>query len=89
MECFVAADLFEFDFLQHAEQFDLHSGAGGTDFVEKNRPAVGLYELAEFVAHAPVKAPATWPKSSLSKSVSGNAPQAISTNGLSRRELRR
>ena len=38
---------------------------------------------------APVNAPATWPNSSLSSSVSGSAPQATSTNGLSRRALRR
>ena len=38
---------------------------------------------------APVNAPATWPNSSLSSSVSGRAPQATSTNGLSRRPLRR
>ena len=34
---------------------------------------------------APVNAPATWPNSSLSSNVSGRAPQATSTNGLSRR----
>ena len=38
---------------------------------------------------APVNEPATWPNSSLSSSVSGSAPQATSTNGLSRRPLRR
>ena len=34
---------------------------------------------------APVNEPATWPKSSLSSKFSGSAPQATSTNGLSRR----
>ena len=38
---------------------------------------------------APVNAPATWPNSSLSSRFSGRAPQATSTNGLSRRPLRR
>ncbi len=40
-------------------------------------------------AVAPVKAPATWPKSSLSSSVSLRQPQATSTNRFSRRWLAR
>ena len=36
---------------------------------------------------APVKAPFTWPKSSLSSRVSGMAPQLTATKGLSRRGL--
>jgi len=36
---------------------------------------------------APVKAPRTWPKSSLSMSVTGMAPQSTTTNGPSARAL--
>ena len=45
-----AADLLELEVLQHAEQLDLHAGAGGADFVEEDRAAVGLHELAQLVA---------------------------------------
>ena len=38
-------------------------------------------------ATAPVKAPFTWPKSSLSSSSSGMAPQLTATNGRSARRL--
>ena len=38
---------------------------------------------------APVKAPASWPNSSASINVSGNAAQLIVTKGPSQRELRR
>src|SRR4030065_398134 len=36
---------------------------------------------------APGKAPFSWPNSSLSRRVSGMAPQLITTNGSTRREL--
>ena len=45
-----AADLLEFQVLQHAEQLDLHGGAGRGDLVEEDRAAVGLHELAHLVA---------------------------------------
>jgi len=44
-----------------------------------NRPALA--------ATAPVKAPFTWPKSSLSRSVSGIAPQLMAMNGFAVRSL--
>ena len=52
-------------------------------------PASDCMNLPSLSWVAPVNAPATWPKSSLSSSVSGSAPQATSTKGLSRRPLRR
>ena len=45
-----AADLLELQLLQHAEQLHLHRRAGGADFVEEDRAAVGLQELAHLVA---------------------------------------
>ena len=50
LECLGAADLFELQFLQHAEQFHLHRRAGGADFVEEDRAAIGLQELAHLFA---------------------------------------
>ena len=37
-------------FLQHAQQLDLHRGAGGADFVEENRAVVGQHEFAGLIA---------------------------------------
>jgi hypothetical protein len=79
----VAADGLVLLFLQDAEELDLEAGRGGGDFVEEDGAALGGLELARRV-----KAPLTWPKSSLSRSVSGMAPQETSTKGLSRRWLR-
>ena len=45
-----AADRLELQLLQHAEQLHLHRRAGGADFVEEDRAAVGLQELAHLVA---------------------------------------
>ena len=50
MNVFVAADRLEFQFLQHAQQLHLHGRAGGADFVQENRAAVGQLELADLVA---------------------------------------
>ena len=50
------------------------------------RPAASA-KRPSFVAWAPVKAPRTWPKSSLSSSASGMAPQLTATNGLLARGL--
>ncbi len=46
---FVTADLLELKLLQDPEELDLHAGAGGADFVEKDGACVGLHELAELV----------------------------------------
>ena len=48
-------------------------------------PPSACMNLPSLSPAAPVNAPATCPNSSLSRSVSGSAPQAISTNGLLRR----
>ena len=50
------------------------------DLVEEEGAAVGELELADLAAStAPVKAPRSWPNSSLSRSVSGMAPQLMAT----------
>ena len=51
------------------------------DFIEEQRPAVGLLELAVLSSLAPVKLPLRWPNSSLSISSSGIAAQFTSMNG--------
>ena len=57
------------------------------DLVEEERPAVGLLEEPLARRAAPVNAPRTWPKSSLSSSVSVMAAQLTGTNGRSARRL--
>ena len=52
------------------------------DLVEEQRAAVGLLERARVLGRsAPVKAPRSWPNSSLSISSSGMAAQLTATNG--------
>ena len=69
-------------FLQHAQQLGLQWQADLADLVEEERAAVGLREQTRrHRCTAPVKAPRTWPKSSLSSSVSGSAAQSTATNG--------
>src|SRR6185437_15387195 len=67
--------------LQHAQQFDLHGDAHLADFIQKMVPPLATSKSPRLFWLAPVKAPFTYPKSSLSRSVSGNAPQLIETNG--------
>lgn len=52
-----SADRLELELLQHAEQLDLHSRAGGADLVEEDRPLVGLRELAQFLGDRPGERP--------------------------------
>ena len=52
-------------------------------------PLSAIWNLPARLITAPVKAPFTWPKSSLSIRFSGIAPQLIVTNGPSARGLRR
>src|SRR6185312_208774 len=76
----VASERLDRPFLQHAQELDL-SGLGQLGhFVEEQRPAVGRLI-------APVKAPRSWPNSSASRSVSGNAAQLTATNALASRAL--
>ena len=53
------------------------------DLVEEQRAAVARARTGPACrSRAPVKAPRSWPNSSLSSSVSGSAPQLTATNGL-------
>ena len=74
--------------LQYTQKFRLHRWVALADFVEKERPAVGLFERPDHGPRtAPVNAPFLWPKSSDSSSSLEMAAQLIATNGLSRRGL--
>jgi hypothetical protein len=66
------ADRHVFAFLQHAQKARLRLGRHVADLVEEQRAAGGLLEQAGFFATAPVKAPRSWPNSSLSISSAGS-----------------
>ena len=84
----LAADRPDLARLQHAQELALQRQRQIADLVEEDRPAVGLHEQARAgCCEAPVKAPAAWPKSSLSSRCSGSAAQLTATNGLSARGL--
>jgi hypothetical protein len=59
------------------------------DLIEQHRAAAGMLELAVARPRRAGKAPASWPKSSLSISSAGSAAQLIRTNGASLRGLAR
>ena len=80
-----AADRRELAVLQHAQQPGLGVQRHVADLVEEQRAAVGLLEAAGERVVAPVKAPFSWPNSSLSISSRGMAAMLIATNGPSRR----
>ena len=63
----VGADGRDGAFLEHAQERDLESRARVAHFVEEDAAAVGLHEETRTILVAPVKAPRTWPKSSLSR----------------------
>ena len=68
--------------------FDLERHGQLADLVEEERAAVRRRRRGPwFACTAPVKAPRTWPKSSLSSRVSGMAPQFTATKRPSRRGL--
>ena len=77
-----AADALELALLEHAQQLRLQLERQLADLVEEERAAVGQLEAARACCWtAPVKAPFSWPKSSLSSSVAGIAAQLTATNG--------
>ena len=49
----VAADSFYFALLQYAQQFDLDGRRQVSDFIEKDRAAVGLFKTTGFIADRP------------------------------------
>ena len=77
-----AADAPQPPGLQHAQQLRLQVERQLADLVEDQRAARRLLEPARAAAPAaPVKAPRSWPNSSLSASSRGSAPQLTATNG--------
>src|SRR5258708_31901106 len=81
----VAADALELALLQHAQQLLLRAERHLADLVQEDRALVRGFEATLMLGHRPVKEPFSWPKSSLSSSVSGSAAQLTFTRGPSRR----
>ncbi len=71
----VAADALELAFLQDAQQLGLDGRRHLADLVEEERAAVGELEAPFRLLTAPVNAPLSWPKSSLSISLPARAAQ--------------
>ena len=68
--------------LEHAQELALQVDGHLPDLVEEERAAVGLLEAAGARRdRAPVNAPFSWPKSSLSSRVAGIAAQLTATSG--------
>jgi hypothetical protein len=67
-----AADLL---LLHGAQKITWKAGLGFRNFVEEKRAAVRRFKQAGTALSAPVYAPFSWPKSSLSRMFSGSAPQ--------------
>ena len=88
LDCFRAAQPFELLLLNRTQQFRLQFQADVADFIEEERAAVRKLEPAFLCTSAPVKAPFSWPNSSLSSSPDGMAAQFILTNVRWRLELR-
>ena len=75
------ADAGELALLQHAQQAGLGVERHVADLVEEQRAAARLSNLPGIARSAPVKAPFSWPKSSLSIRSRGIAAMLIATNG--------
>src|SRR4030095_13271455 len=76
-----AAQAQELTLLQHAQEFRLRRRCHLGDLVEKQHAAGGQSIWPGFDCCAPVNAPRSNPKSSDSRSCSGNAAQLMATNG--------
>ena len=75
-----SADRHDLALLERAQQPRLQRGRDIADLVEEQRAAVGLTKSPGARPAAPVKAPRTWPKSSLSSRPSARAEQFTATN---------
>ena len=81
------ADTIELALLQHAQQLALESGASSPTSSRNTVPPVGQLDSSFLLVTAPVNAPRSWPKSSLSSSDSGRAAQLMATKGSARAAL--
>ena len=82
-----SADAFERLLLEKPEQLCLQPGNHLPDLVQEDRPAVGCLEQPALLAVRAVKAPRSWPNSSLSISASGSAEHVMFMNGFVARAL--
>ncbi len=69
------AQTFELPLLQDAQEFRLKFERHVADLVQKSVPPSAVCKRPFAGAHAPVKAPLSWPKSSLSSKAAGIAAQ--------------
>jgi hypothetical protein len=76
-----AAHAFKTAFLEHTQELDLGRGWDVTDFIQKQGASMGQLEPSLAGLSAPVKAPRSWPNSSLSSKVSVTAAQCSAING--------
>ena len=87
LELPVAADRAKALLLEHPEQLGLQGRREIAELVQEDRPAFGFSSPRRAV-RASVKAPRSWPKSSLSRSASGIAAQLKAMKGPAARLLR-
>jgi hypothetical protein len=74
--------------LQEPQQHRLPPRREAFDLVEEEGPGSAAATRPALASRASVKAPRTWPKSSLSTRLSGSAAQLMGTKGPSRRAPR-
>ena len=84
---YLAAQAAQLAVFQHAQQLGLGGGGHLADFIQQQRAFFRQFKAAGAALQAPVNAPFSWPKISLSISVSGMAEQLMATNGLFLRGL--
>ncbi len=75
------ADARHLAIFHRAQQLFLRAGGQRRQLVQEQRPPSASSKRPALARVAPVKAPASWPKSSASISVSGSAAQFIVTSG--------
>ena len=80
----VAADALVAAVGEHAQELGLQRGVEVADLVEEERAGAGGSMRPVRRPAAPVKAPLSWPNSSLSISVGGSAARFTATNGCRR-----
>ena len=76
-----SAHALEGTLLENAQELGLEVQGEIADLVQEQVPPSASSNRPFLVAVAPVKAPFSWPKSSLSRSVWGRAAQLILMNG--------
>ena len=80
-DLFASAQAVIWHAVQHAQQLHLNLQVEIADFIQEKRAFVGHFKESGFWASAPLKAPFSYPKSSLSTRCSGIAAQFTSIKG--------